>query len=105
MQARIGQTGATPAEMRQEERALRRRAWRALMSAIGFLVVWVAVEKLLQNSGIYFFDLLDEGLSILVWVAFWFPLDALVFGVQHYHLNSASYKRISEMQLTIKPAY
>jgi hypothetical protein len=92
-------------EMRQEERALRRRAWRALMFAIGFLIVWVAVEKPLQNSGIYFNDLLDQGLSILVWVAFWFPLDALVFGVQHYHLNSASYKRISEMQLTIKPAY
>ena len=91
--------------MRQEERALRRRAWRTLMFAISLLVVWVVVENPLQNSGIYFLDLLGEGLSILVWVAFWFPLDALFFGLQHYHLNSESYKRVSEMQLTIEPAY
>ena len=92
-------------EMEQDERALRWRALRALMFAVGFFIVWVAVEKPLQNSGTYFFDLLGEGLTILVWVGFWFPLDALVFGVRHHHMDSTSYKRVSEMQLTIKPAY
>lgn len=92
-------------EMEQDERALRWRALRALIFALGFFVVWVAVEKPLQDSGTYFFDLLGEGLSILVWVSFWFPLDALVFGVRHHHMDSESYRRVSEMQLTIKPAY
>jgi hypothetical protein len=91
-------------EMRQDERALRWRALRALAFAVGFFVVWIAVEKPLMDRGTYFFDLLGEGLSILVWVAFWFPLDALVFGVRYHSLDAESYRRVSEMQLTIKPA-
>jgi hypothetical protein len=91
-------------EMRQDERALRWRALRALTFAVGFFIVWIGVEKPLQNSGTYFFDLLGEGLSILVLVAFWFPLDALVFGVRYHSLDAETYRRVSEMQLTIKPA-
>ena len=45
-----------------------------------------------------------EGLDILIWVSLWFPLDALVFGLLSYDLNSDSYKRASEMQLKIEPA-
>jgi hypothetical protein len=49
-------------------------------------------------------SLILEGLDILIWVALWFPLDALVFGLQSYDLNSKSYRRASQMQLKIQPA-
>ena len=61
--------------------------------------------KPLQESEIWLLNLLGEGMSILIWVALWFPLDALVFGVLSYHADSDSYRRASEMQLTLKPAY
>jgi micrococcal nuclease len=41
---------------------------------------------------------------VYLWVSLWFPLDALVFGLLSYDLNSDSYKRASEMQLKIEPA-
>jgi hypothetical protein len=44
-----------------------------------------------------------EGLDILIWVALWFPLDALFFGLLSYDINSDSYKRASQMQLKIEP--
>ena len=45
-----------------------------------------------------------EGLDILIWVALWFPLDALFFDLQSYDINSGSYERASKMQLKIEPA-
>jgi hypothetical protein len=43
-------------------------------------------------------------LDILIWVALWFPLDALIFGLQSYDINSKSYLRAAQMQLKIEPA-
>jgi hypothetical protein len=50
------------------------------------------------------FKIIFEGLDILIWVSLWFPLDALVFSLLSYDLNSDSYERASEMQLKIEPA-
>ena len=47
--------------------------------------------------------LIGEGMDILIWVALWFPIDALFFGLLSYDLNSESYKRASEMHLKIEP--
>jgi hypothetical protein len=92
-------------EVGQDERALRRRSLRALAIALVLFVPYVIVEKPLQESEIWLLNLIGEGMSILIWVALWFPLDALVFGVLSYQADSESYRRASEMQLTLKPAY
>ena len=92
-------------EMGQDERALRWRGLRALAIALVVFVIWVSVEKPLQASELLLFNAIDEGLGIVIWVALWFPLDALVFGVLSHNMDSDSYRRASEMQLTIKPAY
>jgi hypothetical protein len=85
----------------QSERALR---WRALR-ALAFGLILFAVNVLLQDrmQDILVLKLIGEGLDILIWVALWFPLDALFFGLLSYDLNSESYKRASEMQLKIEP--
>jgi hypothetical protein len=48
--------------------------------------------------------LILKGLDILIWVALWFPLEALFFGSLSYHLNSEGYERASQMRLKIEPA-
>jgi hypothetical protein len=48
-------------EKRQDERALRRRALRALMFTVGFFIIWIGVKRPMEASGTYFFDLLSEG--------------------------------------------
>jgi hypothetical protein len=92
-------------EVGQDERALRWRALRALAVALVLFVLYVIVYKPLQETEIWLLNVIGEGLSIVIWVALWFPLDALVFGVLSYQMDSDSYRRASEMQLTLKPAY
>jgi hypothetical protein len=67
-------------------------------------VVYVLVQTRLQGSELLILKLMVEGLDILIWVALWFPLDALFFGLLSYDINSDSYKRASQMQLKIEPA-
>ena len=62
----------------------------------------LAVE--IQSIDLLVLKYILEGLDILIWVALWFPLDALFFGLQSYDINSDSYKRASQMQLKIEPA-
>lgn len=90
--------------MGQSERALRWRAFRALAVALLLFVVYVLLQWKLQHLDILAIKVVLEGLDILIWVALWFPLDALFFGLQSYDLNSGSYKRASQMQLKIEPA-
>ena len=91
-------------EVGQSERALRWRALRALAIAVVLFVVYVLVQMRLQGSELLILKLMVEGLDILIWVALWFPLDALFFGLLSYDINSDSYKRASQMQLKIEPA-
>jgi len=65
--------------------------------------VYVLLQERMQGSEILVFKLIGEGFDILIWVALWFPLDALVFGLLSYDLNSESYRRASEMHLKIEP--
>jgi hypothetical protein len=64
----------------------------------------VFVQWKLKNLDILAVHVILEGLDILIWVALWFPLDALFFGLQSYDINSGSYKRASQMQMKIEPA-
>ena len=91
-------------EVGQSERALRWRAMRALAVALFLFVVYVFLQWKLKNLEILAVNVILEGLDILIWVALWFPLDALFFGLQSYDINSGSYKRASQMQLKIEPA-
>ena len=91
-------------EVGQSERALRWRALRALAIALALFVAYVFVEWRLQGSELPVLKFVVEGLDILIWVALWFPLDALFFGLLSYDINSDSYKRASQMQLKIEPA-
>jgi hypothetical protein len=91
-------------ELEQEERALRWRAWRALVLAFVALLISVGLGKPLTNSGMFILQLIGEGLAVAVWVAIWFPLDTLVFGVRYQHLDAEIYRRVMAMELTIKPA-
>jgi hypothetical protein len=61
------------------------------------------VQGRLQASEMPVLKVIVEGLDILIWVALWFPLDALFFGLLSYDINSDSYKRASQMQLKIEP--
>ena len=90
-------------EVGQSERALRWRALRSLAIALMLFAVYVLLQERMQGSEILVFKLIGEGFDILIWVALWFPLDALVFGLLSYDLNSESYERASEMQLKIEP--
>ncbi len=91
-------------EVGQSERALRWRALRALGVAIVLFVVYALIQWWLRGTKILAVSLILEGLDILIWVALWFPLDALFFGLQSYDLNSKSYERASRMLLKIEPA-
>jgi hypothetical protein len=64
----------------------------------------VILQWKLRDLDILAIDVVLEGLDILIWVALWFPLDALFFGLQSYDINSGSYKRASQMQLKIEAA-
>jgi hypothetical protein len=64
----------------------------------------VLLQWKLRDLDILAIDVVLEGLDILIWVALWFPLDALFFGLQSYDINSGSYKRASQMQLKIEAA-
>jgi hypothetical protein len=88
----------------QSERALRWRAFRTLGAALVLFVVYVLMQWWLQNVDVLAIRVILEGLDILIWVALWFPLDALFFGLQSYDINSDTYKRASQMQLKIEPA-
>jgi len=83
---------------------LRWRALRALATALILFVCYALAQWSLQGSEILILKLIIEGLDILIWVSLWFPLDALVFGLLSYDLNSDSYKLASEMQLKIESA-
>jgi len=91
-------------EVGQSERALRWRAFRTLAVALVLFFVYVLLQWWLQGFDVLAIRVILEGLDILIWVALWFPLDALFFGLQSYDLNSDSYKRASQMQLKIEPA-
>lgn len=91
-------------EVGQSERALRWRAFRALAVALVLFFVYVLLQWWLRGVDLLAIEVVLEGLDILIWVALWFPLDALFFGLQSYDLNSDSYKRASQMQLKIEPA-
>jgi tryptophan-rich sensory protein len=91
-------------EVGQSERALRWRAFRALAVALVLFVVYVLLQWKLRHLDILAIDIILERLDILIWVALWFPLDALFFGLQSYDVNSGSYRRASQMQLKIEPA-
>jgi hypothetical protein len=91
-------------EVGQSERALRWRSLRALGFALVLFVIYALLQWWLGGTKILALSLILEGLDILIWVALWFPLDALVFGLQSYDLNSKSYRRASQMQLKIQPA-
>jgi hypothetical protein len=88
-------------EVGQSERALRWRALRALAFGLILFAVYVLLQDNMQD--ILVLKLISEGMDILIWVALWFPIDALFFGLLSYDLNSESYERASEMQLKIEP--
>jgi hypothetical protein len=83
---------------------LRWRAFRALAVALVLFVIYVLLQWKLKDIDILTISVVLEGLDILIWVALWFPLDALIFGLQSYDINSKSYLRAAQMQLKIEPA-
>jgi hypothetical protein len=67
-------------------------------------VVYVLLQWKLEGVDVVAIRVILEGLDIFIWVALWFPLDALFFGLQSYDINSGSYRRASQIQLKIEPA-
>jgi hypothetical protein len=90
-------------EMEQEERALRWRSWRALALAFVALLIFIGVGEPLSSSRVFLLQLIGDGMVIAGWVAIWFPLDSLVFGVRYHHLDAEIYRRVMTMELTIRP--
>jgi hypothetical protein len=89
--------------LEQDERALRGRSLRGLAVAIVVLVIAVAVGRPLAANTSFIPELISEGLVFGSWVAIWFPLDSLVFGVWSLRLDAAIYRRLGAMRLTLKP--
>jgi hypothetical protein len=89
-------------EIEQDRRGLRQRALQGLLMALVGLIVFIALGSELTSNGSLVLRILGEVLIVLGWVYIWFPLDSLVFGVRHYHLDRNIYKKLTTMQLTLK---
>jgi hypothetical protein len=86
----------------QDTRGLRRHALRALLLAIVGMIICIGLGSELTYSASFLIRLLGQGLIVLGWVFVWFPLDSIFFGPQYYQLDPGIYKRLMQMQLTLK---
>ncbi|HZR41438.1 MAG TPA: hypothetical protein VFB12_15050 [Ktedonobacteraceae bacterium] len=91
-------------EIEQQRRGLRQRALQGLLMTLVGMVVFIALGSELTFNASVSLRMLGEVAIVIGWVYVWFPLDALVFGVRHYHLDSNIYKKLMAMQLTLKHA-
>jgi hypothetical protein len=91
-------------EIEQQRRGLRQRALQGLLMTLVGMVVFIALGSELTFNASVNLRMLGEVAIVIGWVYVWFPLDALVFGVRHYHLDSNIYKKLMAMQLTLKRA-
>ncbi len=91
-------------EIEQHLRGLRRHALQALLVALVGLVAFIGLGSELTYSPELLLRLLGQGLIVLGWVFVWFPLDTIIFGSQYYQLDPRIYKRLMNMQLTLKSA-
>jgi hypothetical protein len=90
--------------LEQDRRYLTTRIRRSLVLAFVTLFVSAAFSATLSASDSFVLRALGDLLGYLAWVAVWFPMDAIVFGLQDFRHDAATYKRLMNMQLTIKPA-
>jgi len=91
-------------EIEQDRRGLRQRALQGLLMALVGLLIFIALGSELTINASLSIRILGEVLIVIGWVYVWFPLDSLVFGVRHYHLDAKIYKKLMTMQLTLKSA-
>src|SRR5262249_29142893 len=80
------------------------RSMRSLILALLVVLVSVWLGQHFANSASFVLQLLSEALVFGSWVAIWFPLDSLVFGMWQFHLDALVYRRLEDMRLAIKPA-
>ena len=89
-------------EIEQDRRGLRQRALQGLLMALVGLVIFIALGSELTGNASLLLRIFGEVLIVIGWVYVWFPLDTLVFGVRHYHLDAKIYKKLMTMQLTLR---
>ena len=87
--------------LEQEIQGLRKRAIEATLLAIVGLVIFISVGSILTYSRSFVIEVIGQGLTVVGWVFVWFPLDAFIFGLRHYHLDKRIYEKLVHLQLTI----
>ena len=87
--------------LEQEIQGLRKRALKATVMAIVGLALFISVGSILTYSTSFVLEVIGQGLTVVGWVFVWFPLDAFIFGLRHYHLDKRIYEKLVHMQLTI----
>jgi hypothetical protein len=87
--------------LEQEIQGLRKRAIEATLLAIVGLVIFISVGSILTYSRSFVIEVIGQGLTVVGWVFVWFPLDAFIFGLRHYHLDKRIYEKLLHLQLTI----
>jgi hypothetical protein len=88
----------------QDRRILRDRIKRSVALAVIALFLSVGIGYPLSIEEEFIPALIGNILYFFGWVAIWYPLDAMVFGRRDLHLDAASYERVMDMQLSIRPA-
>jgi hypothetical protein len=91
-------------EKGQAIRAAQGRIGRSFLVAIVALFVLNGMATVLLRSGVFFGEVIGEGLVIAGWVLLWFPLDELLVTLHYDRLHRAIYGRLMEMGLTIRAA-
>jgi hypothetical protein len=89
-------------EIGQELHGLRQRALHALLMALVGLVIFISLGDQLSVNPSWLLQILGQGLIVIGWVYLWFPLDSIIFGVRHSHLDKKIYEQLIHMHLTIE---
>lgn len=101
--AAIGRyTAGKLTDIRHDRHGIIWRGIRAFLFAMVALFVFIALSKAVAQPGNVYREVLSEGLAVAGWVALWFPLELLSFGLWEQNLEKKIYERISKMSVTIE---
>jgi hypothetical protein len=91
-------------DLDRTRRGERSRATFALVLAVVALLVFVVINRSVQDSADFVVEVVVEGLAVAFWVGVWFPLDTLLFGQWQHRLDLRIYRTLAAMDLVVVAA-
>lgn len=79
------------------------RGWRALSGALAALLVLVGVTWFTRDDAGLLRTIVDTLVIVVAWVALWFPLETLLFGVWEHRIDRKIYQLLYDMDVIIEP--